>query len=37
MHTRESLQQDLRNMGILPEDTLLIHSSLKSIGEVSFS
>lgn len=34
MHTRESLQQDLRNMGILPEDTLLIHSSLKSIGEV---
>ncbi|MBQ7393743.1 MAG: AAC(3) family N-acetyltransferase [Lentisphaeria bacterium] len=34
MHTRESLQQDLRKMQIFPEDTLLVHSSLKSIGEV---
>lgn len=34
MHTFESLTADLRNAGIVPEDTLLVHSSMKSIGEV---
>ena len=34
MHTKESLTADLKRAGILPADTLLIHSSLKSIGEV---
>ena len=34
MHTITSLQNDLRAMGILPDDTLLIHSSMKSIGAV---
>jgi len=33
MHTRESLQQNLYDMGILEQDTLLVHSSLKAIGE----
>ena len=34
MHTKESLTADLRRAGILPADTLLIHSSMKSIGDV---
>lgn len=34
MHSKADLQQQLRNLGIRPTDTLLIHSSLKSIGEV---
>jgi aminoglycoside 3-N-acetyltransferase len=34
MHTRSSLLKQLENMGIDPHGTLLVHSSLKSIGEV---
>ena len=34
MHTRESLQMDLKNMGLLPTDTVLIHSSMRAIGDV---
>lgn len=34
MHTFESLTADLKNLGIDRGDTLLIHSSMKSIGEV---
>ena len=34
MHTKESLTEDLVHTGILPSDTLLVHSSMKSIGEV---
>ena len=34
MHTKESLTDDLRRAGILPSDTLLVHSSMKSIGTV---
>lgn len=34
MYTRNSLQNDLKQAGILPADTLLVHSSMKSIGEV---
>jgi len=34
MHTRESLCEQLRSGGILPADTVLVHSSMKSIGQV---
>lgn len=34
MHTRSSLMKQLEGMGIDPQGTLLVHSSLKSIGEV---
>ena len=34
MHTRESLKRDLKAMELAPEDTVLIHSSMKAIGEV---
>lgn len=34
MHTKQSLTADLKRAGILPSDTLLVHSSMKSIGEV---
>jgi aminoglycoside 3-N-acetyltransferase len=34
MHTRTSLIEQLKSMGIDPQGTLLMHSSMKSIGEV---
>lgn len=34
MLTKQNLQQQLAHMGIQPEDTVLIHTSLRSIGEV---
>lgn len=34
MHTKESLMHDLTAIGIDPEDTLLVHSSMKAIGAV---
>ena len=34
MYTKESLTEDLKRAGILPSDTLLVHSSMKSIGAV---
>lgn len=34
MHTKETLLRDLSNLKIDPKGTLLIHSSMKSIGEV---
>lgn len=34
MHTYNSLRKDLENLGIPQDGTLLIHSSMKSIGEV---
>lgn len=34
MHTRESLLEQLKEMGIDPKGTLLVHSSMKAIGEV---
>lgn len=34
MHDRESLFADLKNAGLASADTVLIHSSMKSIGEV---
>lgn len=34
MHTKQSLIEDLKNLGIDREGTLLVHSSMKSIGEV---
>lgn len=34
MHTYGSLTKDLENLGIKRDDTLLVHSSMKSIGEV---
>ncbi len=37
MHTVESLMKDLQKAGIHPEGTLLVHSSMKAIGEVEGS
>jgi len=34
MHTKESLKQQLKEMGIDPNGTVLMHSSMKSIGSV---
>ena len=34
MHTYSSLKKDLLESGLLPSDTVLIHSSMKSIGNV---
>lgn len=34
MHTEESLLQQLEELGIDPKGTLLVHSSMKSIGQV---
>lgn len=34
MHTKEMLQQQLQDMGILPTDTVLIHTSFKAVGDV---
>ena len=34
IHTAQTLQNDLRRMGIAPTDTLLVHSSLRSVGGV---
>ena len=33
-YTKEQLMQQLRDMGILPTDNLLVHSSMKSLGAV---
>lgn len=34
MHSKEELKQQLRKMGIKPDDTVLIHTSMSAIGEV---
>lgn len=34
MHSKESLKEQLRQMGILPTDTVLIHTSMRAIGQV---
>jgi len=34
MYTKEELIEDIKSIGIKPTDTLLIHSSMKAIGEV---
>lgn len=34
-HTKEQLLQQLRDMGIRPTDNLLVHSSMKSMGDVA--
>ena len=34
MHTKEQLKQQLYGMGILPADTVLIHTSMRAIGQV---
>lgn len=34
MHSKQSLQEQIEALGIKPQDTLLIHSSMKAIGEV---
>ena len=33
MHTKESLIQQLANMGLTGEETILMRSSMKAIGE----
>ena len=34
MHTTDSLKKDLAKMGLKGDETLMVHSSMKSIGEV---
>jgi len=34
MYTKREIKQQLRQMGILPTDTVLIHTSMKAIGQV---
>ncbi len=34
IYDKEKLTEDLKNMGIRPEDALMVHSSMKSIGQV---
>ena len=34
MFTKEFLKQQLKNMGIKPDDTVLIHTSFKAVGDV---
>jgi len=34
IHTKKELMSDIKNLGINPADTVLIHSSMKAIGEV---
>ena len=33
MYTKEQLKKQVENMGLTGEETILIHSSMKSIGE----
>ena len=35
MHTRTSLARDLRALGVRGGDTLFVHSSFRSLGEVA--
>jgi len=34
MYTKNDIVQGLKNLGITPTDTLLVHSSMKAIGEI---
>ncbi len=34
MHTKEQLKEQLRLMGLKPNDAVMVHSSMKAIGEV---
>ena len=34
MHDKNSLKLDLQNLGLKPSDTILIHSSMKSLGKI---
>ena len=34
VYTKEDLREQLRQMGLKPTDTVLIHSSMKAVGEV---
>ena len=34
MYTKETLMENLHNMGLLPTDTVMVHSSMKAIGDV---
>ena len=34
MHTLDQLKRDLISLGICPGDTVLVHSSFKSMGEL---
>ena len=35
MHTRASLLHDLRELGVAPGDVIMVHASLRAIGEVA--
>jgi aminoglycoside 3-N-acetyltransferase len=35
MHSRRSLTEDLRALGLAPGDTVMVHASVRSVGEVA--
>lgn len=35
MHSRQSLARDFRALGILPGDTVMVHASVRAVGEVA--
>lgn len=35
MHTRQQLTADLRSLGIVPGDVLMVHASIRAVGEVA--
>ena len=35
MHTLDTLVRDLRALGLVPGDVVFVHSSFKSLGDVS--
>lgn len=34
MHTKETIHIQMRELGISPSDTVLVHMSMKAVGEV---
>ena len=34
MYTKDQLKEQIKRLGIRPDDTLLVHSSMKAVGEV---
>src|SRR5215510_8031575 len=35
MHSRQQLAEDFRRLGVKPGDTVMLHASVRSVGEVA--